>query len=433
MHDKDIIPMKRRDAERLRIIQKVIDKEITQVEGGKILGLCDRQVRRMKNRVRMAGAAGIIHRSRGRRSLRRLSEGLKKKVLGLIRSKYEDYGPTLAAETMAEKREAVVSRETLRQWMKEEGLWQARKRTREVHSWRERKAHRGEMVQMDGSHHDWLEGRGPKMVLMGYIDDATNTTSGRFFGYEGVYPAMDSLRRYFRLYGRPESLYFDRHSTYKTTRQPNTEELLRGKSAKTQFERALDELGIRSIHAHSPQAKGRIERSFRTLQDRLVKAMRLENISTLDEANRFLESYWPKYNAKFAKEPRAKQDFHRPLPKKMNLDRIFCLKESRSINPGYVIKWDNRVFVVVSPSRTMLKQKATVLESFDGRIEVLWRGRPLAIREVDETPRANPSRPQAPFIPKRKGRYVPRADHPWRRNDPSLHYNVYLERIGSLG
>lgn len=433
MHDKDIIPMKRREAERLRIIQKVIDKEITQVEGGRRLGLSERQVRRLVKRVQADGAAGIVHLGRGRKSLRRLSEGLKRKVLWLVRSKYDDYGPTLAAETLAEKKEAVVSRETLRQWMKEEGLWRARKRTREVHSWRERRAHRGEMVQMDGSHHDWLEGRGPKMVLMGYIDDANNVTFGRFYDYEGVYPAMDSLRRYFQLYGRPESLYFDRHSTYKTTRQANTEELLEGKKAQTQFERALEELEVKAIHAHSPQAKGRIERSFRTLQDRLVKAMRLEKISTLDEANRFLEGYWPKYNAKFAKEPRAKQDYHRPMPKTMNLERIFCLKEGRSINPGYVIKWDNRVFIVVSPSRTMLRQKATVLESFDGQIEVLWRGRPLAVREVNELPRKNPPQPHPSARPKRKGGYVPRPDHPWRRNDPSLHYNVYLERIGSLG
>lgn len=428
MH-KDIIPMKIRDTERLRIIQKVIEKDLTQIEAGACLGLEQRQIRRLVKRVRREGPLGIIHRSRGRTSSRRLGSLVKARILGLIKRRYADFGPTLAVETMAEKGEARVSRETLRKWMIEDGLWQVRRKKRAVHSWRERKAHVGEMVQMDGSHHDWLEGRGPKMVLMSYIDDATGRAFGRFYEYEGIYPAMDSLRRYLGLYGRPESIYFDKHSTYKTTRQPDTEELLRGEQAKTQFERALKEVGIRSIHAHSAQAKGRIERSYRTLQDRLVKAMRLEGIRDLESANRFLDVYWPKYNGKFAKEPRERKDFHREVPQGLALDRILCLKKTRTVNNGYVIKWRNRLFVVQSPSRTMLRQPVEVLESFDGRMEFLWRGRTLTVREVAERPTEKLPRSPAPPPPARKGKYIPPANHPWRRNAPALHYNSYLERI----
>jgi len=428
MH-KDIIPMKRRDAERLRIIQKVLDKDLTQIEAGPRLDLQERQIRRLVRRVRAEGPAGIIHRSRGRVSSRKLVEAVKAKILGLIRRRYPDFGPTLAAETMEEKGEAKVSRETLRKWMIEEGLWQVRRKKRAVHPWRERKAHVGEMVQMDGSHHDWLEGRGPKMVLMSYSDDATGRTWGRFYEYEGVYPAMDSLRRYLGLYGRPESIYFDKHSTYKTTRQPDTEELLRGEQARTQFERALGELGVQVIHAHSPQAKGRVERSYRTLQDRLVKAMRLEGIRSLEEANRFLEIYWPKYNGKFAKEPREREDFHRRVPKSLNLDRILCLKKTRTINNGYLIKWRNRTYAVQSPSITMSRQKIEVLESFGKELEFLWKGRALDVREVEEAPSVKPPRIPAAKPPHRKEKYIPPANHPWRRTDPTLHHNSYLERV----
>jgi hypothetical protein len=421
MH-KDIIPMKRQDAERLRIIQKVLDEDLTQVEAGACLNLEERQIRRLVKRVRVEGPAGIIHKSRGRASSRRLGSALKARILDLIKRRYADFGPTLAVETLAEKREAHVSRETVRKWMIEEGLWQVRRKKRAVHAWRERKAHRGEMEQMDGSHHDWLEGRGSKMVLMSYIDDATSRAWGRFYEYEGVYPAMDSLRRYLSLYGRPESVYFDKHSTYKTTRQPDTEELLRGEWAQTQFERALKELGIRVIHAHSPQAKGRIERSYRTLQDRLVKAMRLE-------ANGFLEAYWPKYNGKFAKEPRERKDFHRDVPPGLNLDRILCLKKTRTINNGYVIKWRNRLFAIQTPSITMKGQKIEVLQSFSGKMEFLWKGRSLMVREVEERPTAKPLPSSAASRLPRKGKYIPPPNHPWRRNQPALHYNNYLARV----
>ena len=428
MHE-DIITMKRRDVERLRLIQKVIDKHLRQVEAGEILGLCSRQVRRLVAAVRRRGAKGVIHGNRGRESGRKLGDRIKAKILSLVKERYPDFGPTLATETMKEKGEASVSRETLRQWMIEAGMWQVRRRRKKIHTWRERKAHLGEMVQMDGSHHDWLEDRGPKMVLMGYIDDATGRAYGRFYDYEGVEPAMDSLGRYIGLYGLPQSVYLDKHSTYKTTRQADTDELLRGETAKTQMERALGELEIQVIHAHSAQAKGRIERKFRTLQDRLVKALRLAGVKTRSEANRFLDEYWPRHNARFTKEPREPGDFHRPLPKTKTLDEILCLKARRSINNGFLLKWQNRMFVVQTPSRAMIGRKAEVWEHFDSRLDFRWQGRPLEVREVEEAPPAKPKKAPVVIVVRRKGKYTPPPDHPWRRRNPGLHYNCYLEKI----
>ena len=193
--------------------------------------------------------------------------------------------------------------------------------------------------------------------------------------------------------------------------------------------RALKELGTQVIHAHSPQAKGRVERSYRTLQDRLVKAMRLEGIGSMEEANRFLAVYWPKYNGKFAKEPRERKDCHRDVPKSLNLDRILCVKKTRTINNGYLIKWRNRMYVVQAPSITMLRQKIEVLESFDGRMEFLWKGRALDVRQVTEMAAAKPPQRSVPKPAERKGKYIPPPDHPWRRNAPSLHHNSYLERV----
>lgn len=427
--NEDIIIMKRKDAERLRVIQKVIDKHLRQVEAGEILELCERQVRRVVVAVRKRGPAGVIHGSRGKPSRRKVAEQVKAKILFLLKERYEDFGPTLAAETMAERREARVSRETLRKWMVEAGVWQVRLRRKKIHSWRERRAHLGEMLQMDGSHHDWLEGRGPKMVLMAYIDDATGRVYGRFYKYEGVFPAMDSFRRYIGHYGLPQSLYIDKHSTYKTSRQPDTEELLRGEQAKTQFERALGELGVYVIHAHSPQAKGRIERSFRTLQDRLGKAMRLAGIKTLEEANEFLKSYWPRYNRRFAKEPRERRNLHRPVPKRLTLEDVFCLKATRTINNGYLIKWRNRPYAVESPSLVMKGRKAEVLEHFDERLEFRWQGRTLKVREAAEPTKLNGAKIRTIEVIRPKAKYIPPPDHPWRRLNSRLYYNRHLERV----
>ena len=256
-----------------------------------------------------------------------MPDDVASEIQRVVKERYPDFGPTLAAEKLREREGIEVSREKLRQLMLEAELWKRVRRRKEPHPWRERKDHYGQMVQLDGSDHDWLEGRGPKMVLMGYIDDASSHVFGRFYDYEGVYPAMDSLERYIRRYGRPVSLYMDKHSTYKTTRQPSLDELLKGQSAATQVQRACQEIGIEVIHAGSPQAKGRIERSFGTHQDRLIKEMRLEGISTLEQANEFLDVYLPRHNQKFARQPLKSKNLHRRLPPGIRYRDVFCLKE----------------------------------------------------------------------------------------------------------
>jgi len=325
---KDIIAMSMKEINRLKIIHKVISKDLTQVKAAEILGVTDRHVRRVVRGVKEEGDRGVVHRSRGRASPRRFSKDFEGRIAEIIEERFRDFGPTLASEKLCERHGIRVGREKLRQIMIAGGLWHVRRRRRRAHRWRERKSYFGEMVQMDGSHHDWLEDRGPKLVFMGYVDDATNHLFGRFYDYEGVYPAMDSLKRYIRLYGRPVSLYMDKHSTYKTTREPSLEELLRGESAQTQFERACKELQIEVIHAHSPQAKGRIERMFGILQDRLIKEMRLERASTKEEANELLKRFLPLFNKQFARRPLKEGNLHRRVPRGFRLGDVFCIKES---------------------------------------------------------------------------------------------------------
>jgi len=411
---EETITLTKRDAERLRVLHQVMDEKISQVFAGELLGLSDRQVRTLLGRVREEGAKGLVHRSRGRESPRKMAEALEGRIAEIIRSRYPDFSPQLASEKLRERHRIEVSREKVRQVMMAKGLWKRRRFRKEAHFWRERKHRLGEMVQMDGSHHDWLEGRGPWMVLMGYVDDATGRFWGRFYSHEGVYPAMDSLKHYIELSGLPLAIYLDKHSTYKTTRQADTDELLKEKQqAETQFERALGELGIRVIHAHSPQAKGRVERSFRTLQDRLVKEMRLAGIKTLKEANRFLERWLPIYNRHFVREALEAGDLHRPLPKAVVLDDVLCIKGFRTVNEGYIVKWRGRTFVLEKPSLTLRRQKLVVLERFDRRLALRFKGRDVAYREVLEPPRRAP-KPVVVKIRRKPPKYNPPASHPWR-------------------
>jgi len=411
--EEETITLTKREAEKLRILHQVMERMLTQVGAGEILGITDRQVRTLLRRVRTEGAKGLVHRGRGRVSPRRMPEEMEDRIEKIIRSKYPDFSPLHASEKLGERHRIEVSREKVRQVMMARGIWKRRRARKEDHVWRERKHHVGEMVQMDGSHHDWLEGRGPRLVLMGYVDDATGRFYGRFYDHEGVLPAMASLRGYIELYELPLAIYLDKHSTYKTTRQADMDELLRGVQAETQFERALAELGIRIIHAHSPQAKGRVERVFKTLQDRLVKEMRLAGVKSLQEANSFLEDYLDTFNRRFMKEALEPGDLHRALPKSVVLDDVICIKGVRTVNEGYLVRWRGRMFVLQKPSLTLRRQKVTVLDRFDGRLLLRFKGRDLEYREVRE-PR--PAEPKPVMIkPRRKPpKYDPPPTHPWR-------------------
>jgi transposase len=402
--------------ERLRIVHRVFEHELTQRKAAELMEVTDRHLRRLVRRIREQGDTGMIHRSRGRPSSRKISEARQRQILKYLESDYRGFGPTLATEKLWERQKIRVSRETLRQWMIQADLWKVRsRRGQTLHQWRERKPHRGEMIQMDGSHHDWLEGRGPELVLMGYVDDATGDFFGQFYPYEGIYPAMDSFRSYIDRHGLPVSIYLDRHSTYKTTREPSVDEMLRGDPALTQFARAIKELGVKLIYARSPQAKGRIERTFETLQDRLVKEMRLANICTQEAANDFLKAYLARFNRQFSKIPLSKSNLHRPVPKDLCLKDIFCIKESRHIAKDYTVRWKNRTFRIQKPRLTMKRQRLFVLEQFDGTIRMKFQGREVAFVEVtDKIPRPT-AQPIARTERSRSHPYIPPPQHPWRK------------------
>ena len=243
----------------------------------------------------------------------------------------------MAAEKLAERHGIAVSAETLRGWLLATGVTHFRRRKRPHRAWRARKAHLGELVQLDGSHHDWFEGRGARCVLMAYIDDASSRVFARFYDHEGTIPAMDSFQRYVMQYGVPLALYADKHTTYQSPAEPTVEEQLAGTKPQSQFGRALSELGVELIAAHSPQAKGRVERLFNTMQDRLVKELRLAGIGTIEAANRFVEAWLPSYNRRFAVQPAQAADLHRPPPAGGDLNRILCLKTSRCLRRDWTV------------------------------------------------------------------------------------------------
>jgi len=264
------------------------------------------------------------------------------------------------------------------------------------------------MVQMDGSHHDWLEGRGSACVLMGYIDDATGRGFGRFYEYEGTLPAMDSFQRYIQRYGIPLKVYLDKHTTYKSNGKPTLEEELAGIEPLSEFERALKELGVEVIHAHSPQAKGRIERFFGTLQDRLVKELRLRGIQSIEGANLFLEEYWPEFNRKFGVDPKEKEDLHRSVPRGLKLDDALCVKVKRSLRNDFTVAYNRRLYQVEDSIRA---SDVMVHEGLDGSIQLKYKGRLLKIREIASRPPAERNEP-VQLTPKK--RYVPPKGHPYR-------------------
>jgi hypothetical protein len=386
-----------------------MEKQLTQVKAGALLGLTPRHIRRLIARVAQAGAQGLAHRGRGKPSNRRLPEKLKTKALKLYEKQYGDFGPTLAAEKLAEHQGITLSDETLRGWLLAKGVTHFRRRKRPHRAWRERKAQVGELVQLDGSHHDWLEGRGPRCVLMAYIDDASSRVFARFYEYEGTIPAMDSFHRYIRQYGIPLAIYADKHTTYQSPSPPTVDDQLAGVKPTSQFGRALGELGVALIPAHSPQAKGRVERLFKTFQDRVIKEMRLAEVSTLETANRFLEGYLPIYNRRFGVRPAQAADLHRPRPAHRELDRSLCLKTTRCLRRDWTVAHHGQLYQV----RTNVRATHVMVEErVDGTMRITHHGRPLDYHAIPARPErvAEPPKDQVPRRP-----VTPRPDHPWRR------------------
>lgn len=378
MRGEDRFVMTQREIIRLQVVQKIKSREMTQRAGSEVLGISERQVRRLVRRVRSAGDLGVVHRGRGRRSPRKIDERVQREAVRIYRSKYWDFGPTLAVEKLEEVEGIRISKETMRQWLLREGLWARKRRSRAYRQRRERKACYGQMVQVDGSHHDWLEGRGPALVLMGHIDDATSRFYGKFYEYEGTVPAMESLGEYIRRHGAPQSVYVDKHSTYRSQDRDRWRAITFGEESLSHYERGCKELGITVIHAHSPQAKGRVERSFRTLQDRLVKELRLARAKTLEEANKELESYLPKHNERFAVAPQSRANVHRKVGMKQVREAL-SVKTKRVVRNDYTIAHKK---VLYQLQERTFSREVEIREPLSGRMEIWDRRKSLRYRRI---------------------------------------------------
>ena len=408
MVGEERVAMSVKELRRVHVIRQVIEKRLTQKEAARVLGLTDRQIRRLRRRVEQEGDQGLVPRGRGKPSNRRIAEPVKAKMLRLYETHYEDFGPTLAAEKLAERHRLTVSAETLRGWLRERGVTHFQRRKRPHRAWRARKAHVGELVQLDGAHHDWLEKRGPRCVLMAYIDDASSRGFARFYDHEGTIPAMDSFQRYVRRYGVPLALYTDKHTTYQSPATPTGEEQLAGVAPASQFGRALKELGVELLAAHSPQAKGRVERLFKTFQDRLIKELRLAGIATMEDANRFLEGYLPLHNRRFAVPPAQQADLHRPTPRIRDLARCLCIKTPRCLRKDFTIGYEGQLYQIHDSVRAT---HVHVEEHIDGVLRSTHHGRALGFHVIAARPvpvgRVK-TRPRSPRP------VTPSPTHPWR-------------------
>lgn len=421
----EMLQLSQRDVDRLKVLHMAIQKKITQEKAGELLDLSREWVNRLCQKIKKKGDRAIIHGLRGHSSNHQLPGGLAEKAISKIKEKYADFRPTFAAEKLLEIEGIKLSDEKVRQLMITADLWQEKRRRAAHREWRERRDCFGEMIQIDGSDHDWFEGRRDRCVLLGSIDDATNRIFLRFTEHEDTRNLMQFSRTYTKKFGRPRSIYVDKDSIYVTNRQPNLEEELQGrKYALTQFTRAMEvDLDVKIINAGSPQAKGRVERLFETLQDRLVKELRLAGISAIPAANRFLdEVYFAKHNLKFGVPPKNKTDVHRAVGKtKAELDAIFSFQEERVVGNDYTIHWKTRLFQVEKhqPYFLLPRTRVMVEERLNGKIKLRYKGKYLKMHEIDLQEIRKPQLSEPAPLPARPwpdhGRYIPPADHPWRR------------------
>lgn len=413
---KEKLRMSIGEAERLGVMRQIDRKIITIKQGSEQLGISLRQTKRIRKRYKQKGEAGLVSQKRNRPSNRKIPEEVRSHAIELLKTKYVGFGPTLAGETL-EKRDALkVSAETLRKWMKEEGIWIAKKRKeRKIHQRRLRRSRFGELLQGDGSPHDWFEGRGERCTLLQFVDDATSkTTAARFELAETTKGYLELLKDHIQKYGRPLSLYVDKHSIFRV----NREEQQKGTGI-THFGRVVKELGIELICAHSPQAKGRVERKNGVMQDRLVKEMRLQGISTIEEANLFLPKFLEELNKRFGKEAYSSEDAHRALRTQDNLDEIFMRKDTRKLSKDLTFQYKGTLYQIETRSPNRLRY-ATVEVSCKDDIatEVRHDGRLLQYKKWEEKLYERPTVLDAKTIGTAswmsKKTTKPSMHHPWR-------------------
>jgi len=416
------LTMSNREVDKVKVIQNTIDGRFSWPQAAEILSLSERQVGRLCAKVRKEGNRGIIHGLKGRPSNNRLEEGLGDKAVGLVKQYYPDFGPTFAQEKLFDNHGVRISVNTLRKVMIGAGLYRPKPYKPKHRKWRERRPCVGMLVQLDGSEHAWFEKRGPKCALLIFIDDATSRILyGRFITVEDTANLMTCAKAYLKLNGRPVAFYVDKDSIYKVNRQADIEEELRDETPISQFARAMGELEVQMIFADSPQAKGRVERGFRTHQDRLVKELRLAGISDMAEANKFLEKYIPKHNAKFAVAPASRGDAHRRLLHAHKLEGILCTKLNRTVANDYTLRYRNK-FLQLAPEQAVRVRPGLVVvveERLDGSLHLRLKGVYLRYKAIEKPPyrgyyATNKSKLREMERPP-KGSCVPGKDHPWRR------------------
>jgi transposase len=409
----EAISMSGRERKRLVVLSQVRAGKLRLGAASELLGVSYRQVKRLWRRYQAAGDRGLVHGLRGKRSNRQSESSLRERVLARYAESYADYGPTLAAESLAEEGH-VVAVTTLRRWLVQAGLWQRRRVRKQHRRRRARKECFGELVQMDGSHHDWFEGRRAWAVLMVMIDDATGRIYARFFEEETLEAAFTMFGNYAGKYGFPQAIYVDRAGIYRSDREATEAEIIAGKEPQTQFGRALEELDVQLILARSPQAKGRVERMNGTLQDRLVKALRQRRIADLATANQFLEEeFLTPFNTKFGQPPAQATDVHRAVPQELDLARILSEQEERVVQNDWTVRWRNAYLQLGRTSGVQPGQRVVVCAPPGGRMRLFASDRELSYGTTRSEPRPA-SRPREPRPPRSNQGQKPAATHPWR-------------------
>ncbi len=379
---KEVLTMSHQELNRLEVLKSIQSKHINQTQGAKQLNISTRQLRRIHVRYREGGAKGIISKHRGKVSNNKFSDEFKQEIATLIKESYHDFGPTFAHEKLVENHSKKLSIESTRQIMIEYEIWYPKiKKRQKVFQRRVPRSRFGELIQIDGSPHDWFEGRSPECTLLVFIDDASSAlTDIRFYPSENTQGYMELVKSHLKSYGRPVALYSDRHSIF----IPNAKKS-KDKSAHTQFYRAMKTLDIELIPAKTPQAKGRVERANKTLQDRLVKEMRLNNINTIEQGNEFLKTFMPDYNKRFAKAPINKDDAHREvLHNARELDLILSLQKKRKVTKSLEFFYQNRVHQIDKQATHVIQKHVTLCDLFDDELVVVYAGKELDYRVFDK-------------------------------------------------
>ena len=412
-----VYKMSEKEIKKTEMMSQLAEKQITQRMAAEHLGISVRQVKRLWNKYQKHGTEGLINKSRGKPSHHQLDDEVKKRVVDLILERYRDFGPTLATEKLLEVHGIKISDESVRKIMIAEGLWKhRRKRKLRVFQMRERRACFGELVQIDGSDYHWFEERGPRCTLLVFVDDATGRLVELWFvPHESFFGYCEASRHYFERYGKPGAFYSDKHGIFHIN-HPNAT----SGDGMTDFGRAMNDLGIEIICANTPQAKGRVERANKTLQDRLTKELRLHNISTPEEANLWLPVFMEDYNNRFATTPRSNLDFHTPLTTSDNLDLVLCRKETRLLSKNLTFQYHKTIYQihVDRPTYAMRNTVVTVLEKPNREVIVLYKNQPIIFDvyyQQQKQAEVVPSKSIDQAMRNASKAHIPPPDHPWRK------------------